>query len=178
MSLDISLATVADFSDDERTELQQLGDAVYPPEVRAGMPGMKREWSYATWGIRGRLDGQLVAYVGTITRNVTLDGRSLTIGGIGGVKTHPDFRRKGYAGQCLDAANEFFDDQGVEFALLVCLPHLIEYYGKFGYNPFNGTMHVTQFGEPEVFSFNQPLVRSVRIEAPTDGELNLHGAPW
>jgi len=155
-----------------------LGDAVYPPEVRAGMPGMQRQWSYAEWGVRGWLDGQLVVHVGAITREVTLDGRALTIAGIGGVKTHPDFRRQGFAGQCLDVANEFFDNQGVEFALLVCLPHLIEYYGRFGYQPFEGTMLVTQFGEPEVFSFNQPLVRSVKATAPVDGELNLYGPPW
>jgi|SRR5712671_3653196 len=50
------------------------------------------EWSVLVWS-----DGQLVSHVGIVTRDVKVNGLAVHIGGIGGVMTHPDSRRRGFA---------------------------------------------------------------------------------
>jgi predicted acetyltransferase len=107
------------------------------------------------------------------------DGRPVRIGGIGGVKTHPTARRHGYARQGLQRAGEFFHTQpDVAFALLVCRPHLIDYYSRLGWQEFNGRLLVRQHGAVAGFTFNRVMTCGVRSAGPVAGTIDLCGPPW
>ena len=50
-----------------------------------------------------------------------------------GVDTHPDFRKKGYAGQALMAMIEDARKAGRKGLVLTCKDRLVHYYARFGF---------------------------------------------
>ncbi len=178
--MNMVLRRMADVTDAERAGLAALSQAVYPPEVAAAWSGRHLEWSAPEWGVFVRaVDGTLVCFIGIILRSALDDGVPIRVGGIGGVKTHPAARRKGFAGKAIGRAIEFLREQpDVAFAVLVCEPHLVGYYGRLGWQEFSGRLLVTQRGQPSEFTFNRVMVYPVRGAAPVTGTLDLLGPPW
>jgi len=176
----IDTTSVADLTPADRAELRALTAAVYTPDVIATLPETRVTWAATTWSIRvWDDDGRLVSHVGMLTRTVEVNGTSTTIGGIGGVKTHPDARGRGHASAALQTASAFFtDDCGVAFVLLVCLPRAVPYYERLGWRRFHGTLLVAQPGGTIPFTANLPMVSPARAAAPLDGTINLCGYPW
>ena len=124
-------------------------------------------------------EGELVSYTGIVVRNATHDRHPVRIGGIGGVKTHPDARRRGHAARGLQRSTAFFrEHKAIDFALLVCDPGLIAYYSRFGWKEFGGTLFTAQSGKTVEFVFNRVMVLDVRSTAPLDGLIDLQGPPW
>jgi GNAT superfamily N-acetyltransferase len=176
----VRLDRVADFSGADRDAARALSAAVYPPAQFADAPGRKREWAAPEWAVRlyGD-DGALLSYVGIWLRGGAHDGAPVRIGGIGSVKTHPAARKRGLAALGMARAADFFRAQGdVAFALLVCDPRLLEYYGSLGWRAFSGRLHVTQRGVPETFTFNRVMTLAVNSSAPATGDIDLLGPPW
>jgi hypothetical protein len=178
--MDMVLCRIAELTDARRADLAALSRAVYPPEVAAAWPGRHLEWSAHEWGVFVRAgDGAPVTYVGLVIRAARRDGLPVRVGGIGGVKTHPAARRRGFAGRAIGRAVEFFREQpDVAFGLLVCEPPLLGYYGRLGWQEFSGRLLVTQRGEPAEFTFNRVMTCAVRAAAPVGGTIDLLGPPW
>ena len=73
----------------------------------------------------------------------------------------------------------FFRDQpDVGFALLVCDPGLIGYYGRLGWREFNGRLRVRQRGVATEFTLCRVMTHPVQSEGPTGGTIDLCGPPW
>jgi hypothetical protein len=178
--IDSSLDRVADLTDGERAALQALSREVYPPGEWADWQGRHLEWAAAEWCVRvWSDDGELASYVGVVLRRGTHDGQSVLIGGVGGVKTHPVARRRGYAALGMRRAVEFFHQPlAVDFALLVCEPQLLAYYSRLGWHEFNGRLVVKQHGAVSEFTFNRVMVCGAQSVGPTDGTIDLLGPPW
>jgi aminoglycoside 2'-N-acetyltransferase I len=179
----MSLATVLTprdlFSDEDLEELTRLKEAVYPPEPGATWDGASREWAAPQWGVFVRDDsGDLVSYTGVVQRDGAHDGQGVSIGGVGGIATHPEHRGKGYAAIGIGRALDFLARNGVDFALLVCRDDLIAYYERLGWRPFAGDLVVSQFAEPEIFTYNRVMVGDVNRSAPRSGMIDLKGPPW
>ena len=176
----VSLKPMADWTHDEQEALTELSRAVYPPHEMSQWPGRSLEWTAAEWGIRVMGgDGELVSYTGLVLRQAKLDGQPVLIGGIGGVKTHPAARERGYAAMGLRRAVQFFQEQPhVEFALLVCEPRLIKYYSRTGWKEFSGRLLTIQHGETVAFTFNRVMVLDAHSTAPLTGTIDLMGPPW
>ena len=126
------LRRVAYLSVDEQAALRTLSLAVYPPEVAAAWPGRAIEWASHQWGIIGwDGDGAAFCYVGAVLREARWNDRAVRVGGIGGVKTHPASRGRGFAATAIQRALDFFHEQGdVDFGLLVCEPGLVPFYER------------------------------------------------
>src|SRR3977135_1589773 len=90
---------------------EPLFKIVWSPEIMAEKPWRDVKWANAELRvlIETPADG-LVCHVGIYFRDVTWNGRKLHIGGIGGVITHPDHRRHGYASVALNAAIQTMRD--------------------------------------------------------------------
>jgi aminoglycoside 2'-N-acetyltransferase I len=175
----LTLDRFAELSDDDREDIRLLSLAVYPPEQLADWPGRHLEWSMPEWCARVRGEaGALVSFVGVYVREAVCNERPVRIGGIGNVKTHPSARGRGYANLGVRRAVEFFGEQNVEFALLVCEPHLIGYYARLGWQEFAGGLRVTQHGAGADFTFNRVMVLAVRGAPPLVGTIDLLGPPW
>jgi predicted GNAT family N-acyltransferase len=163
----------------QKIALDQLRTAVYPPEVIATLPGRFFSWASPQWSILLWDQDELVTRVGLIRREILNDGVTKSIGGIGGVMTHPAKQGQGLASQAMREASMYFDtDLNVSYALLFCRPHLVEFYKRLMWKPFQGKVFVEQpQGEVE-FSANGAMVLDVREQAPLNGVLNLNGLPW
>lgn len=159
--------------------MRTLTEAVYSLEDAAGWPGRDLEWSAAQIDIfLSDETDRLASYAGVVVREGRVDHRPVVIGGVGGVKTHPDARGKGYAAVVMTEAALFWADRRVDFGLLVCEPGLIDYYSRLGWSEFSGTLMTLQKGRLEPFEFNRVMVRDVASRAPVVGTIDLAGPPW
>jgi hypothetical protein len=170
---------LADLTPAEETALQALSLAVYPPEVAAPWPGRAYEWSSALSSVIGWDGaGAALCYVGLHLRTARWNERSVKIGGIGGVKTHPSARAQGFAGFAIQRALDFFRGEEVDLGLLVCEPGLIPFYERLGWRRFEGTLFVTQKQATVPFTFNVPMTVPIRVQEKLGGTIDLLGPPW
>ena len=168
------------FTDNDRAVLRALSLAVYPPDAEGEWAGRHLEWATPTWCVCVQaLDGTLASFISIVLRQATHDGAPVHIGGIGGVMTHPALRGRGFAGQGIRRAVEFFHAQeAVDFGLLVCATHMLGYYQRLGWQPFSGVAHVLQHGQPAIFTYNHVMTIGVRSPGPVAGTIDLLGPPW
>jgi aminoglycoside 2'-N-acetyltransferase I len=176
----VKFDSLAALSEADRAAIRALSQAVYPPAEAADWPGRSIEWANPEWCARvWATDGTLVSFVGVLLRHAIYNEQPVTIGGVGGVMTHPETRRRGYAKIGMHRASEFFTQQpDVGFALLVCEPRLIHYYGSMGWREFSGKLWVRQHGAMAEFTFNRVMTLGVTQNTPTTGVIDLCGPPW
>ena len=90
---------------------EPLFKIVWSPEIMANKPWRHIKWANADLRVLVETpDDGLACHVGIYFRDVTWNGRKFHIGGIGGVATHPDHRRHGYASVALNAAIQTMRD--------------------------------------------------------------------
>ena len=177
--MNIECTATEQMTDRQNKALQQLRAAVYPPEVIATLPGRFFTWASPQWSVLVWEQEELVSRVGLLVRDVLQDGRPKRIGGIGGVMTHPSKQGQGLASHALRAATERFDTElGVAYALLFCRPHLVPFYSRLDWKPFQGQLYVEQPQGKIEFSANGAMVLDGTERAPLAGSLDLNGLPW
>lgn len=176
----LAFHAAADLTASEQHALRDLSQAVYPPDIAAAWPGKAIEWAAPQWSVMGwDADGTAICHVGVVLRQARLNQRTVTLGGIGGVKTHPGWRRRGLAARAIGCALDLLRDQGnVDFGLLVCESTLIPYYERLGWRRFEGEMFVTQNNSTVLFTFNLPMTTPLCIEDTLTGTIDLLGPPW
>jgi aminoglycoside 2'-N-acetyltransferase I len=176
----LEIRRVADLTTDEQSALRTLSLAVYPPEDVATWPGRAIEWALAQWSVIGwDAEGAALCHVGVILREARWNERAVRVGGIGGVKTHPASRGRGFASAAIQAAHDFFrNQQDVDFALLVCEARLVPFYERLGWQRFPGELLVTQHQATMPFTFNLPMTFPIRLQQPLSGTIDLLGPPW
>lgn len=147
-------------------------------DLKRNAPWREIEWANADLRVLLEADGKMACHVGLYFRNVTWNGRRMHIGGIGGVSTHPDFRRRGYASVALNAAVQSMRDrEDVQFGLLFCEPQNEAFYEKRGWHRFDGIVQCAQASGPIVFDAMAPFVFDIK-RAPRKGVIDLNGLPW
>lgn len=158
---------------------EPLFKAVWPPDVVK-----KLSWGHIKWAnaeLRVLIEapeGGLACHAGIYFRTITWNGRKLDIGGIGGVATRADCRRRGYASIALNAAVQTMrDHEAVRFALLFCEPHNFAFYQSRGWHPFAGEIYAEQPEGRVRFEAMAPFVFDL-ARAPREGEIDLCGLPW
>jgi aminoglycoside 2'-N-acetyltransferase I len=159
---------------------EEMLDTVWPP---AEMD--KLSWGHVKWAnadLRVLIetdDGVLACHTGIFFRTATWNGQKVHIGGIGGVATRADCRRRGYASIALEAAvHTMRDHDAAQFALLFCDPHISEFYQSRGWHAFTGAVYAEQPEGRIRFELMAPMVLDLKRRAPTLGTLDLCGLPW
>jgi GNAT superfamily N-acetyltransferase len=157
-----------------------LALAVYPPEVAAAWPGRAIEWAPHHWSVIGwDAGGVALCYVGAILREARWDDRAVRVGGIGGVKTHPASRGRGFATIAIQQVLNFFREQGdADFGLLFCDPGLVPFYERLDWRRFPGDIFVAQRDATVPFTFNLPMMIPLRLPESLGGKIDLLGPPW
>jgi GNAT superfamily N-acetyltransferase len=157
-----------------------LFDVVYPPEVLRTWAGRDVTWAQPTQRVLGvDSSGLVVSHVGLHVREAEWDGLPVTIGGIGGVVTHPHFRRQGHARAALRRAlTALHDDAKVAFALLFTEEATVLFYANQHWQRFVGQVSVQQPGGAKAFTGFLPMTLGIRQAAATRGKLDLRGLPW
>lgn len=174
------LHLVADLTAGEQAALRTLALAVYPPEVSATWPGRAIEWAAHQWAVIGwDAEGVALCYVGVVLRDARWNDRAVRVGGIGGMKTHPASRERGFATKAIQRALDFCHEQGnVDFGLLVCESGLVPFYERLGWRRFPGELLVAQRQATVPFTFNLAMTIPIRLQEPLSGTIDLMGPPW
>ena len=170
---------VAELTEVQQSALRNLSLAVYPPEVLAVWPGRAIDWAAPQWSVVAWDDGQAFCHVGVVLRDARWNECAVRIGGIGGVKTHPDVRGRGLATTTIHCALDVLrEHEDVDFALLVCDPRLVPFYERLGWQEFSGELLVTQKQGTVPFTFNLPMTIPMRLRESLSGTIDLMGPPW
>ena len=177
--MNIEFIATEDFSHRQQKGLDALRAAVYPPEVLETLPSRFFTWARPQWSILLWDGEELLSRVGLLVRDAFHNGTPKRIGGIGGVATHPASQGKGLASQAMhEAAKRFDEDLHVDYALLFCREHLIPFYQRLSWKPFEGKVFVEQPKAKIEFTANEVMVLDVKEQAPLNGVLDLNGLPW
>lgn len=160
-------------------EVEPLHRAIWPPEVVAALPWAGIAFAHADLRVLVRDEtDDVVCHVGIFRREATWNGRKVTAGGIGGVMTRDDRRRRGLATVALDAAIRTLKDEGsADFAMLFCEPRHAPFYVARGYHPFEGEIFAAQPGGRTRFTAILPHVHDLRRKL-RQGTIDLCGLPW
>jgi GNAT superfamily N-acetyltransferase len=136
------------------------------------------EWADPGWLILGRLDGRIVSLVCVLYREVDVNRQVIPVGGVGGVATHPDYQRRGLAGQLMERTAIFLREElKVPFGLLVCSDLRVHYYQKFGWQLIQDPMLFEWHGTRRAFSENT-MVLPLGSRPWPRGTVDLRGKPW
>lgn len=161
-------------------QAKELLDAVWPPSEMDRLPWGHIKWANADLRVLIETDdGTLVCHTGIFFRTVTWNGQKVHVSGIGGVATHADHRRRGYASIALNAAaHTMRDHDAAQFALLFCEPSKCEFYQSRGWHPFTGAVYAEQPEGRIRFDVMVPMVLDLKRRAPTLGTIDMCGLPW
>ena len=176
MSIEIDVLN----GDESWSLAEGLFERVWPKEAVRELSWGHIKWADADLRVMIEApDGGLACHVGIFFRRVSWNGRSVHIGGIGGVATRADYRRRGYASVALNAAVQTMrDHDAAQFALLFCEPHNFEFYQSRGWQPFGGDIDVEQPDGKLRFTVMSPFVLDLKRRAPRQGTIDLCGLPW
>lgn len=127
-------------------------------------------------------DGEMMSNITIPDYTVFFDGHSCKMGGIGGVATLPQYRRRGGIRACFHAALPDMYDNGYAFSFL--FPFSTAYYRKFGYEccvqKYHWTIDPRQLVPPQVAgSFRLaekrcPMTDAIReVDAAWENRFNM-----
>lgn len=169
---DMQVLSQKNLSQAQRVELDALDKLAFTEEMDFGF-----DWSGSEEYVVLRVDGRLAAMVGMLERTIRVGGREVKVGGVGGVATHPDHRRRGYAGRLLEAAARVLQEKGCRFAMLFCDQKLVEYYGRSNFRKVDAPLFIISRGE-RMQIHEIKMVRALSGEDWPPGEIDLQGLPW
>lgn len=174
MGIEIDIRT----ADASWSVARPLLHAVWPPHAVKTKPW--RDVVFAEPDLRVLLETEdgLACHVGITRRDATWNERKVRIGGIGGVATREDCRRRGYASVALNAATQTLkDERATDFAMLFCEPHNAAFYLARGWRAFGGEVYAEQPGGRVRFEAMAPYVFDLK-RAAREGVIDLCGLPW
>jgi len=109
---------------------------------------------------------------------VRVGGRDIKVGGIGGVVSVPEARRRGHVHAAMRQAAEFMRDQlQVEFGMLFCLPRLVPFYARQNWLLLEDVVEFDQPAGPAVSPFHSMVLPFADRKWPA-GKVELGGLPW
>jgi len=136
------------------------------------------EWSSSDWMGLAMLGDQLVAQLGILKREILVGDQSITVAGVGGVATHPDWQKRGFASQLLQAAQIFMCDAlKVPFGLLVCGEETEHFYANCGWKRVAQALHYHQNGQLRMLP-SIVMILPLSDQVWPEGEIDLCGLPW
>ena len=113
-----------------------------------------------------------------LRHEIRVGARRVAVTGVAGVITRKELRRRGLAQRVLNhAIREVLPRADTSFALLFCLPGLVELYRKLGWTEVAAPVRADQPGGVVALPL-RTLVLPLEDIAFPDGELRLDSLPW
>jgi aminoglycoside 2'-N-acetyltransferase I len=188
-TVELDLRLVRDLSEADHRELRELLERVHGPpeawqELPAGQLRFARVDPDADHAIRVWEDGQLVSTLVGMERAILVDERRTRAGGIRGVRTHPEYRRRGFASAAMRRATDvLWQDRRVELGLLLSSEMAVPFYRSLGWKVIKGPV-LCEGPDGGVFNYTERLPQCpAMVLVPAAGQLpvgtvDLCGLPW
>lgn len=136
------------------------------------------EWADSDWMVLGRVDGEIVAQLGLLKREIRVGRAPITVGGVGGVATLPVWQRRGLGTALMGAAAKFLQTEiKVSFGLLVCADETQPFYSRLGWKTVATELWVTQ-GEISLPLETVVMVLPLADQEWPQGKIDLCGPSW
>jgi predicted acetyltransferase len=178
-SLQVKILSTAQISTKLDQNINQLDHLAFNAESEnVDQEFTSIEWSSHEWMALGFIGGDLVTQLCLLKREVLVGGQSVWVAGIGGVATHPNWRRRGLASQLLRASETFMQAKiCTPFGLLICADETQPVYAHCGWQTVAKSLTFVQDGQPRKLDTCVMILPLVNQPWPT-GEINLCGLPW
>jgi predicted N-acetyltransferase YhbS len=123
-------------------------------------------------------DGRAVSHVGLIKTKVSVGGREVTVGGVGGVVTVPEAQGRRLVHAAMrEAAAYMCAEMGVEFGMLFCLPRLVPFYERQGWQLVEEEVEIEQPSGKVAWPY-RVMVRPCGERKWPAGKIEVGGLPW
>jgi GNAT superfamily N-acetyltransferase len=135
-------------------------------------------WSSVDWHILLWIGNQLVSHAEIVEREISVRGEKISVGGIGGVVTRPQWRHRGLASTAMEVAQSYFcGELNLDFGLLMCDENVVSFYEKLGWKVVKGPLVYQQ--PTGKFEFDD-IVMTYRCGGKMwpDGHIDIQGPPW
>ncbi|MCG6206264.1 GNAT family N-acetyltransferase [Rhodopseudomonas sp. HC1] len=155
-----------------------LLETVWPPGAKAPHRRGTSDDEHPTLRVLIESSGELVCHVGITIRIVTWNGRKCQVGGIGGLATRPDGRRRGYGSLALTAAVQTLrDHEAIDCGLAFCDETQAAFFEARGWQRYDGAIVAEQSGSKAPYDELVPMQLDLRRKV-RGGTLDLCGSPW
>ena len=123
-------------------------------------------------------DGRPLSHVGIIKTVVSVGGRQVTVGGIGGVVTVPEAQGRHLVHAGMRQAAEFIcRELGADFGMLFCLPRLEPFYARQGWQTLSDEVEIDQPAGKIVWPYHVQVKPCGERVWPA-GRVEVGGLPW
>jgi aminoglycoside 2'-N-acetyltransferase I len=140
--------------------------------------GRADRWAEPDFYVILSLEEQLAGRLAILDRQVSVDGATVRVGGIGGVATKTKFRHRGVASAMLVRAAEFMkNDLEVEFGFLLCRHEVSPVYTKMGWIIVPGPTTFTRAGVVATYP-NDTMILPLTERRWPSGPIDMLGLPW
>ena len=138
------------------------------------------QWEdHADWSVLLKQDDVLVSYAEILKRTIRVGERSIDIGGIASVMTHPSHKGQGLSRICIHEALEYIrEDGGLKWAMLLCTEKLVDFYRHIGWKQINESVTYLQPDGPSSSPQLRVFTYDLSLEPFPKGPIHLNGLPW
>lgn len=168
----IEIRRTKDLSEEDHRKLFDWGENLF------GVLPFDLTWRTKDWHVVAYAEGEPVAHAGALRHDVLVDGRSVPVGGLGGVITVLEYRNRGLAQLVVeDAVALMAGELGADFGFLFCLPPLVPFYRRMGWQELTSSVLVDQPGG-EIESPVCSMVLPLKGEPWPQGRVRIQSLPW
>ena len=159
-------------SDDDKQRLFGWGENIF------GVEAHKLSWRPKDLHFLLYSDGQMVSHAGVLKHVVSVNGKPVTVGGVGGVVTLPEAQKKGFARRLVQHAAKFLEREWkVDAGLLFCRPELKAYYHALGWQGLESPVLIEQ-PNGKIASPLCVMVLPFSERRWPQGSVELRSLPW
>jgi len=108
--------------------MEDVVNIVYNPRMRGIFPTLFCKENADHLRIIGA-DGKIVSHIGVVVRDMIINGCRISVGNVGAVGTHEDYRKRGYAWAIFEDAMRKFRAEGVDMFLVSGFRSLYHLHG-------------------------------------------------
>ena len=138
------------------------------------------DWnSTCDWFAFGWLGSEPVTQLCLVKREIEVAQTQVWVAGIGGVATHPNWQRHGFATRLLLATETFMREElGVPFGLLICANRTRPFYESVGWKHVADELFFAQKDLTKRSMKTNVMISMLTNEIWPLGVIDLCGAPW
>lgn len=168
----IEIRRVKDLSEEDRQALFGWGKDLF------GVLPFDLTWRTKDWHVVAYAEGVPVSHAAVLRHDVLVDGHPVSVGGLGSVITVLESRNRGLAQLVVQEAVAFMAEElGADFGFLFCLPPLVRFYGRMGWQELTSSVLVDQPGG-EIESPVCSMVLPLRGKPWPQGWVRTQSLPW
>lgn len=170
MGLEIRYAEA--LTEEERQALFFWGTDIF------GIEDRQYRWRPKDYHFITEEDGRPLSHVGVLKTTVDAGGRTVTVGGVGGVVTVPEAQGRHLVHAAMRQASEFIQHElGADFGMLFCLPRLEPFYARQGWRAVEEEVEIDQPDGKVVWPF-RVMVQPCGERVWPSGRVEVGGLPW